>query len=272
MCLRALTLSSVYKNVQRREGFSIMSHNILLTLGRLPKGLELARCLSGAGCTVYVADPLGTHLSKPSRAVKKSIKVAAPRNECDRFLSDLLGIIDQYAIDLVIPVSEEAPFVAELHGRVPDHVDVLCAQPPQLLRLHDKYAFAMAVRAAGLTAPDTFRANDPDALALMARADTVLKPVSGCSGSGLRFLKQGASLARAERNPGTIVQRRINGREVSTLSFVRSGNVLGTVVYEGLVFAGTVATAFRRVTDAPAIERWIESYVENRKLYRFRCL
>ena len=36
----------------------------MITLGRLPKGLELARALAGAGCRVLVAEPWRWHLTR----------------------------------------------------------------------------------------------------------------------------------------------------------------------------------------------------------------
>ncbi|MEM0909082.1 MAG: ATP-grasp domain-containing protein, partial [Pseudomonadota bacterium] len=58
-----------------------------------------------------------------------------------------------------------------------------------------------------------------------------------------------------------IVQRRIRGREVSVLSLARDGEVLMSTTYEGLVHSGTVAVAFRRVTDCPAVDMWVKTFV-----------
>ena len=44
---------------------------VLLTLGRLPKALELARALRAAGARVLVAEPFAKHLTGTSRAVER---------------------------------------------------------------------------------------------------------------------------------------------------------------------------------------------------------
>ncbi len=237
-----------------------MHRAVLLTLGRLPKGLELARCLHRAGWSVYVADPFATHLSMPSRAVKRSFRVAAPNHDLDRFNSDILSIIEQYGITHVAPVSEEALYVARLADRFPPSVTLLTAPFDALIRVHDKLTFIETARSAGLPAPETHVASSAAAAALARRADYVVKPRLGCSGMGLRFGAAGAPLAAAETSPATIVQERVRGRELSSLSFVREGAVLGGVLYEGRVFAGTVATNFARVDDAPAVEAWIAAF------------
>ncbi|MEO0400142.1 MAG: ATP-grasp domain-containing protein [Pseudomonadota bacterium] len=235
--------------------------NVLLTLGRLPKALELARALHEAGCRVVIADPSRWHLSKPSKAVAASFQVTGPAINADRFRADILSIVEKEAIDLVVPISEEALAVAGLADRLPPTTRLLCARLPTLERLHDKLHFIETATAAGLDAPQTYRADRDAAADLALSTETVVKPRTGCSGGGLAFLDKGAVPAPKQRRDDFLIQQRIRGREISSLSFCENGVVRGNVLYEGRTFAGTVATAFRRITDAPAAERWIERFV-----------
>jgi short-subunit dehydrogenase involved in D-alanine esterification of teichoic acids len=59
--------------------------NILLTGGRAPVTLDLARAFHRAGHTVFMAESLRGHLSQPSNAVKAHFVVPAPRQELRRF-------------------------------------------------------------------------------------------------------------------------------------------------------------------------------------------
>ena len=77
-----------------------MTTSVLLTLGRLPKALEIARALDSAGCRVIVAEPLRWHVCKPSSSVAFSYKVTAPNVDLDKYLRELLDIIMQEEIDL----------------------------------------------------------------------------------------------------------------------------------------------------------------------------
>ena len=70
-----------------------MGETVLVTLGRLPKGLEIARALAGACCRVIVADPFAWHLTRLSRAVERSVRVAAPALDARAFRRDLLEVI-----------------------------------------------------------------------------------------------------------------------------------------------------------------------------------
>ena len=85
-----------------------MAKTVLLTLGRLPKALTLARALHGAGYRVVIAEPFKWHVCKPSRAVAASYRVPAPNTSQAAYLDALLDIVRSESVDLVLPVSEEA--------------------------------------------------------------------------------------------------------------------------------------------------------------------
>jgi len=128
---------------------------LLLTLGRLPKGLDVARSFARAGWRVIVADPFPRHVSGASRAVTKSYQVRAPALESQGFLDDLMRIIADESVELVVPVSEEILYVAALRERVPESVRVFAMPQGDLLSLHDKAGFVAFTQVHGLSAPET---------------------------------------------------------------------------------------------------------------------
>lgn len=236
-----------------------MGPTVLLTLGRLPKALELARALAGAGCRVILAEPFGAHLCKPSRAVAKSYRTPAPAQDQAAYLKALEEIIARERVELVVPIGEEALHASllsqskvgfKLYG--PGHAT--------LARLHDKLAFIETARGHGLPAPETFPSDRPEAASLAARADHVLKPRHACSGQGLRLRLAGAPLAAEDRAPGQVLQRRIHGRHLSAQCIAENGRMLACAVYEGRIFSGTVAVLFARV-EAEAVEDWCARFI-----------
>jgi hypothetical protein len=257
---RKLWLTLAWIAIGARARMVRMGQTILLTLGRLPKGLELARGLHAAGHRVLVADPFGWHLSKPSRAVARSIQVPAPALAQDAYLDALAAIARDEAVDLIIPVSEEVMHVSLLTGLLPAQTQLFCPPHDQLLTLHDKYAFAREAKRAGLTAPETFLGDDQRAPELATRSGTVAKARFGCSGAGLHFLRAGEALAPQLRTSDWVIQQQIKGREVGTLSFCRDGEVLAHVVYRGLILSGTVAVAFERI-EVSAVDDWVREFV-----------
>ena len=133
---RELTVS---RQLKEGEG---MTTSVLLTLGRLPKALEIARALDSAGCRVIVAEPLRWHVCNPSNSVASSYRVTAPNVDLDSYLRELLDIISREEIDLVVPISEEAVYVSLLHGRLPSDVRLACPSFEQMDLLNDKLSFA----------------------------------------------------------------------------------------------------------------------------------
>lgn len=235
---------------------------ILLTLGRLPKALEMARALKGAGCRVLVADPFAWHLSRPSNVVDRCFQTPAPATHQADYLDCLLDIVREEQVDLVIPVSEEALHVTLLAPRLPKGTKLFSNTHEVLWKLQDKYLFNQMAKEAGLPAPETFLATDPEAARLANTVPTVFKPRVGCSGQKMQMLTPGSVPGDLLNDRQAILQRRIFGREVSTLSLCRNGKVLAHVTYEGLVFSGTVAVCFKTVEDAPQVEQWVADFVK----------
>jgi hypothetical protein len=199
----------------------VVDRTVLLTLGRLPKALEVARALHSAGCRVVVAEPFRRHLTGASRQVARSVQVTSPVIDREAYLGELTALAVAEGVSLILPVSEEILHVSLLHGRMPAGVRLAAMPHPTLLALHDKLSFTEVCRAAGVAAPETFDLDDPQALQLAAAVPTVVKPVFSCSGRGVRFLSPGDALPRYDER--AVVQRRCDGRLLSTFTLARAG-------------------------------------------------
>lgn len=232
---------------------------MLLTLGRLPKALALARACRAAGCRVIIAEPFRWHLCRPSRDVDRCIRVTAPNESLASYLEDLQRVIVDEQVDIVLPVSEEALHVAELAPTLPPRVRLCTLDKSSLAQVHDKFAFIELARGLGLDVPETYTADMPEAKALAARSDYVEKPIHSCSGIGLRIAERGAPLQAEAAD--CVVQERLNGDLLSSFSVVHEGREIASVFYRGRVFAGTVAICFERVDDAHAAQRWVTDFI-----------
>jgi hypothetical protein len=233
---------------------------VLLTLGRLPKALALARACRAAGCRVLVADPFRWHLCRPSRAVDRCYRVTAPNTSLSAYLDDLEAIVRDESVDLVLPVSEEALHVAELAPRLPSGVRLWSASQELLGSLHHKREFVDLALSRGLAVPETYAADDPAAALLAKRSAYVEKPVHSCSGIGLRFAQAGDPVLA--QSADAVVQERLDGDHISSLSLVDRGREIATIFYRGRVFSGTVAICFERVDEAPDARAWISRFVD----------
>ncbi len=238
-----------------------MVRTALLTLGRMPKGLDMARALHQAGWRVVVADPFRRHLCRSSRAVDRSVQVTAPRDDAGRFIADLEAIIAAEAVSLVVPVSEEAMYAAALAERLPAGVRFFGPDLPAIRALHDKAAFIATAARFGLAVPETHRLGTADAAMLAARTDIVIKPVFSSAGAGLVLPGPGEPLPTVHPGePARLVQARLPGRHRSSVSVAHAGRVLGHVFYEATVLSHTVAVAFRRI-EAPDLDAWASRFI-----------
>lgn len=233
---------------------------VLLTLGRLPKALDLARGFSRAGCRVLVADPFGRTLAGASRHVAREFAVPAPRAGKAAYGAAIARIVADERVDIVVPVSEETMHVAFLHGRLGPGVRLFTMPQDRVIALHDKAGFVHAARAMGLAVPETHALGTRAARDLARSGDVVVKPVFSCSGRGLRIVPAGSALPDADPASPAVVQRFVAGDEYSSCTIAHDGRVVATMIYRGTTKSGAVAIGFERV-DHPAIDRWIDTFL-----------
>ncbi|MEO0329436.1 MAG: ATP-grasp domain-containing protein [Pseudomonadota bacterium] len=234
----------------------------LLTLGRLPKALDIAQSLNLAGWRVIIAEPFSRHLAGSSRHVEKQFTVTAPNTDQEKYLDELLAIIRQEEVSLIVPVSEEALHVSFIASRIPENVRLYSPDHETLLKMHNKWEFFKIARQNGLAVPETELLGTDKATQLAKSVDYVIKPTSTCSGQGLQLCNQGDLLPDIRELPQTIVQQKMPGALKSTLSIAHQGRVIGTVVYRAAILSGTVAVAFEKLDNEIRITQWINCFVE----------
>jgi predicted ATP-grasp superfamily ATP-dependent carboligase len=231
----------------------------LLTVGRFPKALTLARALHRNGVRVIVADPLKRQLCSVSRAVAKNYQVAAPNTDIAAWEQDILDIIEREGVTDLIPASEEICHVANLAERVPPSVRYVGPSAQWIAQWHDKLLCVDHAIARGVTAPSVFTTADPETRALVRQTDCVLKPRRGCSGTEVSFIDQGSSPPAASHE--MLLQRRVVGTHLCTLSWVDNGEAKATASYRGSTHSGTVAVGFQSAPTPFSVKRWIDQFL-----------
>lgn len=238
-----------------------MKKTALLTLGRLPKALDIAEALSKAGWRVVIAEPANWHLASVSRYVSKSFKVTAPNDNQARYIRDLLKLIKEENVSLLVPVSEEALHATLIEEKLPKTVTLYSMPQSRLRELHDKQRFIKLANSFGLSVPQTHLLGSDQATEFAEHNDFILKPICTCSGQGLEIHNAGDELPDATTLPPTIVQEQMKGALKSTFSMCHEGRVIGTVVYRSAILSGTVGVAFERLNNEQKIENWISEFV-----------
>jgi hypothetical protein len=237
--------------------------NILLTGGRAPVALELARAFHRAGHTVFMAESLRGHLSQPSAAVKENFVVPAPRQETRAFLAALKKIIEQNHIDLLIPTCEEVFHIAKGLNTLPCRV---FTEPlAKLDSFHNKWKFALAASECGLRVPDSILVQDEGDLmhAFAHWKGLVLKPAYSRFASQTLILPQLRDVLSAlTYDSDWVAQDFIDGQQFCTYSVCQNGRVTAHATYPTIFTAGQGATIAFEYVEHPTIFNWVREFVE----------
>lgn len=257
----------------------IIDQNILITGGRAPVALELARLFKAAGHRVFVAESAEYHLCRVSSAVEASFLVPSPRHQPQAYIQRLAGLTEELNINCLIPTCEEIFYIAA--GL--EHITgcrVLAPCREILARLHHKGEFIDWVRSLGFAVPETtlissaaewHRTQEIAAAegkqqvykpAFSRFASKVILPGNG-DDAGSRSQKQrqipppsGISAAAP-----WVAQQYIKGKAVCTYSIVHEGSVVAHAAYDSRYRTGrSGASVYFEHLDHPAAQEWVQRF------------
>lgn len=243
---------------------------ILLTGGRAPAALELARIFHAVGHRVLMAESTPHHLSEPSRAIERNFHVPPPRQQTGAYIDALKRIIIEQRVDLLIPTCEEIFYVAMGHDVLAQYCTVFVEPIEQLRALHHKWMFACRAQEYGLAAPETMlieRLND--LREAFDRWDAlVLKPVySRFASQTIICPSNFASVSHLKITPDApwVAQKFIEGQQICTYSIVHNGKLVAHTAYRSEFTAGQGATIVFQHEDHPGALAWVEQFVSRER-------
>ncbi|MCC7118616.1 MAG: ATP-grasp domain-containing protein [Anaerolineales bacterium] len=241
--------------------------NLLLTGGRAPATLSLARAFQRGGHTVFMAESLRGHLSQASNAIQLNFVVPPPRQAEAAFLVAIKQIVAEHQIDLIIPTCEEIFHLAKARNELP----IFCEPLDSLNQLHNKWEFVSAAVAQGLYAPETMLIQNRDDIlhAFAQWRNLIFKPVYSRFASRTLILPALqtalATLTFASRQRW-VAQEFIEGQAYSSYSVCHSGKVAAHTAYPIRFQAGQgAAIAFEHVSH-DAIFAWVRKFVRAKNL------
>lgn len=249
--------------------------NILLTGGRAPATLDLARQCVRNGHRVVCAESVRVHLCSYSKLIEKNYLVPVPNKEPDGYIEALIEIIQKEQIDILIPTCEEIFFVSCGLERL-QHYTMVFVMPLSCLRqLHSKWEFIQLAKQSGFAVPVTaLITSQEEAQAYIKEyregqcKPFVLKPVFSRFSTKVIVVED---LKKAERalqqitiSPQTpwVAQERIKGKAFSTYSVAQEGKILAHVVYAENFTAGRGACIDFTPSKQPEIDRWVTDFVQ----------
>ncbi|MCZ6603215.1 MAG: ATP-grasp domain-containing protein, partial [Planctomycetota bacterium] len=244
--------------------------HILLTGGRAPATLDLARRFASAGHRVFVAESIRQHLCLHSRAVTRSHTVPWPRSRPEAYIEALVDIVKREGIDLLIPTCEEIFYIARDRERIEEHCEVFVDDLSRLDVLHNKFSFSNLAGRLGLKVPRTTLLSsrvakldgEREVWQQLKEQRIVLKPVYSRFAAKTRILDQGFDLDGLDASIQWIVQEYIAGSQYSTYSIVREGKIVAHTCSKAIHTAGLGAGIYYLPVDKPAASRWVEALVQ----------
>ncbi|MEW6280914.1 MAG: carbamoylphosphate synthase large subunit [Candidatus Eremiobacterota bacterium] len=231
---------------------------ILLTGGRAPVTLEMARAFWRSGHRVLVAESTAWPLSRFSRAVSGHFRVPSPRQHTRGFLDRLKALMEREGVDLLIPTCEETLYVAHLAGE-----RVFCGPQRRLVELHSKWRFAELARRLSLPVPSTERVTEVREAA-RAGAGRVLKPEFSRFATRTLIRPSPERVLRQDIRPDRpwVAQDYLPGRTLCTSSVAHAGRLTAHAAYAAEFTAGQGATVAFSSLDHPATLDWVRRFVD----------
>jgi len=239
--------------------------NFLLTAGRAPSTLDLARQLNAAGHQVFVADTTTWHVCRGSNAVKKNFVIPSPRFQTEKFIQELKNIIQSEKIDYLIPTFEEVLYISSHLDSFPKTCKVFSAPFETLLRMHNKWFFYESQVNAGIPVPETFLIEKKEDLKQLDPKSTyAVKASYSRSAQSVYKFEPGSILPdiEIEAHNAWIAQKWLEGKRFCTYSICEDGKVLAHATYPvQIAIQGHFCLNFESV-DHPAILEWVKNFIK----------
>lgn len=221
--------------------------NILVTGARAPIAADLAKSFSLSGHRVWMADSLRWPVGGASPHVQSSVQLPSPRTDFRAFAHALADACRRFAIDAIVPTSEEVFWLAGAMRFLPATVNVRTSPLPLLAQLHHKARFAQLATTLGYGAAKNFEITAPsDFSRLGDPARFVVKPVHSRFATRTLISPTTRDLARVQPSADTawLAQTRVIGREWCTYNIADAGRLLLHAAYEPLIRFGPGASVY----------------------------
>lgn len=273
------------------------ARTVVLTGGRAPATLDMARQFAAAGHRVIVAESMRYHVAGASRHTARSYAVPRPNVQPDAYIDALERIVKSEKADLLIPMCEEIFYVSQGLERLSKHCRVFAEPIGKLRVLHSKWSFIRQAAEWGFDVPATrLLGSQAELEALLQDAEAearggdcragetaaagngrpkllplVLKPVYSRFAANVivlqadELLKHGWQSAAKRLNVSAerpwVAQQFIGGRQICTYSVVWNGAVTAHAAYDVDFTAGRGACISFRPFQSRAIADWVERFV-----------
>lgn len=215
------------------------AQRVLVTTTRMPFAVEEVRRLGRAGHVVHAADTYRAAPGSHSQSVASRHIVPSPRYETGAFLARIAEIVATHRVDLVLPMFEEALYLARWPEYLGGAAAVFAPTFDVLVRLHDKVRFLDLARELRVDVPRSVVVSDSADLKRAIDESEQYFARPAYSRGGVFLLTNAGPLAGAvplskcrptPQNPW-VVQEFVDGLDLCTFSVARRGRIVAHSTY-----------------------------------------
>lgn len=244
---------------------------ILLTGGRAPATLQLARLLKSWYCKVLVADTFAENITAASRYVDQAFVIPSPLKAPKLFVRAINKILVTQKVDWLMPTCEETFHVALQAEALAPRTKLFCPDIHSLDQLHNKFSFNQLLGALELPQLHSIRIEKPIEIgpALQQLPAFVLKPIYSRFADQLVIddpayrisSKLWEELGISEKRPW-IAQAYVEGLQLASFSIIHEGKLTAHAVYPlyGRIERG--AATYFESTPNPEIEQAVRKIIK----------
>ncbi len=217
----------------------MQNQKLLLTGGRGPAVLEMARQLSRQGHTIFVAESTKIQYCQFSNTVSKNFLVPDPLLDETGYINALTDLLDKYKIDMLIPAYDETYFIAKHKDKLTEHATVFCDSLEKIKTLNNKYTFAELAETLNCYTPKTIlMSNDNEWQKFQENPSFTMpymvKSFYASGGSEVVTIRAKDDIKKIKFKPPFIVQEHVSGKAWSSTGVAHNGEMTLNVVYEPL--------------------------------------
>ncbi|MGK0289480.1 MAG: putative ATP-grasp superfamily ATP-dependent carboligase [bacterium] len=239
---------------------------LLLTGGRAPVTLDLARLFHATGWKVLVADSIKFPICKSSNAVSRTFLLPPPKTETKAFIERLKEIIQHYEIDYLLPTCEEVFFISRYRDELSPYCKVLCDDFDKIKQFHHKYTFTTLAKDLGIKVPLTNLVESKKDLFQYKKTSKhyVFKPAYSRFATETKInpsFEDVIELTPTRQQPW-VAQEFIQGKEYCSYGFAIDGKLKAFSCYHPLYRVGKGSGIYFKPVDNLVIQKFVKNFVE----------
>lgn len=226
----------------------------MVTCARTPSASELIHRLRVAGYFVLACDSMGSPMGKFLASEYR--RYDSPVSHFVSFKSQILGMIEKFDIDLLIPNSEEIFFLAKIEGEVREKCKFFCPSFSLIHQLHHKRNSHQLLSQFQIYLPRNYSIHDqggaPDNLIFQSDSWVIKKDYSRFGEETFLEWNQDVlnTLKTNTESNEYFFQERLSGKEVSAFAWFQDGELMTHSVYSSQMRYSKASIHFKKEEDS----------------------